>query len=90
MNQTELKLEQQRDAWQKKAEQWCKTAATLIRYKSYLKLKQNKCDELTRLLEKTAPHICSYLCPCVKKENEPWKHEPLCEAIHKAIGKEVV
>jgi hypothetical protein len=60
--------------------------ATIVRYKAYLKVKQRKCDKLEKLLQKVAPIICSYLCPCVKKDGEVWTHGELCKEIQIALG----
>lgn len=36
------------------------------------------------LLKQAHEHVCSLLCPSVRKESEQWTHVPLCEAIKHA------
>lgn len=36
-------------------------------------------------LRKAGVHVCSLLCPSVKRTRAPWKHEPLCREISAAV-----
>ena len=50
-----------------------------------LEQQENKIDELKVLLKEAQPHICSHLCPSIKKIEEEWTHCKLCEEITKAL-----
>lgn len=40
---------------------------------------------LASLLAKAQPHVCSMLCPSVKREGDPWTHKDLCTHITAAL-----
>jgi len=43
--------------------------------------------DLYEALEKAAPHLCSSLCPSVKRTDEEWSHVPECEKARAALAK---
>jgi hypothetical protein len=43
-------------------------------------------NELKDALKLAAPHVCSYLCPSVKRTGEEWTHTETCQAITTALN----
>ena len=40
---------------------------------------------LARLLAKAQPHVCSALCPSVKRDGDLWTHKDLCAHMEAAL-----
>lgn len=40
---------------------------------------------LARLLAKAQPHVCSALCPSVKRDSDLWTHKDLCAHMEAAL-----
>lgn len=47
----------------------------------------NAHEDLVAALQLAAPHVCSLLCPSVKKTGTEWTHSTTCAAITAALAK---